>query len=101
MIGVDKEDLNRIHDRLNEIDDKLNGISSQQAAILARCGPCRDRIERHDLVLFGNGKKGLVETVGVLAARRSEVSLKSLGIIIGTVAGIVGAAIGAVAAVWK
>ena len=95
-------DLTRVHQRLDDVLSKLAELTGEVKQIGERCGPCVKLIQKHEAVIHGNGRSGLVRDVDRMKVGRVDtLSVKSVCTLIaavGALAATIGAAMAAFAA---
>lgn len=77
------DDIARVYDQLNDIRADIAGLRSDISTFTERCGNCRDKIERIDHAVYGNGDRGILRELDAVRQRRPAPSIKALtGIIL-------------------
>ena len=99
-------DITRLHGRLDDLFTANAELQRSTAAIQAaaerieeRCLPCRERVDKHEITLYGNGKNGLITRIAATETGRVD-TLSVKGVItlvgaIGALAATIGATMGA------
>ena len=98
-IMPDADPLQRIHERLDDVFQSLSTVASDVAIIKSQSPVCQQQIKKHEEAIYGNGKEGLVTRIAAAETGRVDtLSVKAVCIVlgaVGTLAGAIGAAIGA------
>ncbi len=98
-------DITRLHRRLDDLFLANSTLQKSTAAIQAaterieeRCLPCREKVKKHEITLYGNGKNGLTTRVAATETGRIDtLSVKSVVTLVGAIgalAATIGAAMG-------
>ena len=99
-------DITRLHGRLDDLFSANTELQKSTAAIQAvterieeRCIPCQEKVKKHEVTLYGNGRNGLTTRIAATETGRVD-TLSVKGVIalvgaIGALAATIGAAMGA------